>query len=170
MPKGSYRHFLKLFLRDETEPLIVEVREPDVKRFTDALEYFGNADGRRSFFCFESVDGRSFAINMGCFQAVHLLWEPSPSPSDRVRHEGPTVVSLRGRKEPIESGESSPEELYSFFLELEEGPENVPFTSFEDEDGERLIFSSSEIVFVTASTQTLDEGRRAVGSDLEDGI
>ncbi len=168
MPRGSYRHFLKLFLRDQAEPLIAEVREAEADRFTDALEYFGNAARSRSFFCFESVDGRSIAINMSLIQAIHLLWEPSAAPPDRVHYDGPTVVSLRGREEPIESGESSPDELYSFFLELEEGPESVPFTSFEDEDGERLIFNSSEIVFVTASTHTLHEGRRAVAADLDD--
>ena len=167
MPIGSYRHFLKLFLRDETEPLIVEVRESEAERFMDALGNFGNADRSRTFFCFESVDGRSIALNMRLFQATHLLWEPSSAPPDRVRYSGPNVISLRGREEPIESGESSPDELYSFFLELEEGPETVPVTGFEDEDGERLLFNSSEIVFAAASTHTLHEGRRSASADLD---
>ncbi len=160
MPKAEYRHFLRLFLRDEAEPLLIEVREQEITRFTNALEWFGGEGRHEPFFCFESVDGRSVALNRSFLQAVHLLFEPASAPPDRLRYEGPTVVALRGRKAHIETGESSPDELYSFFLELESGLQEAPFPSFEDEDGERLIFNSSEIVFVTAPTHTLHEGRQ----------
>ncbi len=162
----SYRHFLKFFLRDEAEPLIVEVPEQEATRFTDALNWLGNEGP--PFFCFESVDGRSLAVNMSFVQAAHLLWEPAAAPSDRLWHDGPIVIALRGREEPVETGVSSPAEVLSLFLELEAGLEASPFTSLEDEDGELLILNRSEIVFATVPSHALSEGRRMAEDDLDD--
>lgn len=168
MPEGNYRHFLKLYLRDEIDPLIEEVRAEEINRLKNIAARCEDEGGPNEFFWFDTVDGKSLVINLRLLQAVHFLWEPTPLPPEPTRYEGAVMIALRGRKEKIETDTEAPEQLYDFFSNLEHGPEVVPFPSFEDEDGERLMFNASEIVFALAPLHLIREGKNIVMAELED--
>ena len=157
MTKPNYRHFLKLFLKEETSPLIEEIREQESTRLRNVIDQ--GAQTPNEFFWFDTVDGKSVAINLALLQGVHFLWEPSPLPPDVTRYEGSIVIALLGRAQRIETHWTSPEQIYDFFTNLQHGPEVVPFHGFEDEDGERLMFRASEVVFTIAPLQVIEEGR-----------
>jgi hypothetical protein len=166
MPRGNYRHFLKLFLRGEVDTLILEVREQETDRLRAVIDRFGGDPAQSGFFWFDTVDGKSFAINLGVIQAVHFLWDPTPLPADLTRYDGPIVIALRDRGQKIETDTESPEQVYGFFTELEHGPEVVPFPGFEDEDGETLLIRASEIAYVMAPLYLIEEGRQIVSEEL----
>lgn len=165
MPQGTYRHFLKIFLRGEAEPLIVEVRKQEVDRLQRTLEAASGAPNQIDFFWFDAVDGKTFVVNLRLAQAFHFLWEPS-LPSDQTRYEGPIVIALRGREERLEAGTDSPEQLYVFFTELQHGSDVIPFSGFEDEDGESLIVRASEVAYIMAPLHLVEEGRKIVDREL----
>jgi len=166
MPRGNYRHFLKLFLRGEADTLIVEVRQQEVDRLRAVIDRFGDDSDQREFFWFDTVDGKSFAINLSAIQVVHFLWDPSPLPADLTRYDGPIVIALRDRAQKIETNTESPEQVYVFFTELDHGPEVVPFPGFEDEDGEVLLVRASEIAYVMAPLYLIEEGQQIVREEL----
>ena len=168
MPQGSYRHFLKIILRGEAQPLHVEVRKQVIDRFRLITEQTRVAPDPGSFFCFDSVDGKTFAVNLGLVQAVHILWEPSHA-EDLTRYEGPIVVAFRDRKEHSEVHADAPEELYGFFIDLDAGAEIAPFPGFDDEDGERFIVNAREMVYIIAPFHLVEEGRKTVKQEMDDG-
>jgi hypothetical protein len=168
MPRGNYRHFLRLLLRGDPEALVVEVRESEADRLRSIIDRFAGESSTCAFFWFDTVDGKSYAVNLGAVQAVHFLWDGTPLPVDLTRYEGPIVISLRDRRERIEAHTDSPEELFGFFSELEQGAEVVPFPSFPDEDGERLFVSASEVVYAMAPVHVIDEGKQKVNEELGD--
>ena len=167
MARGNYRHFLKLFLRGEFDTLIVEVREQETDRLHDIVDRLSGDPAQSEFFWFDTVDGKSFAINLSLLQAVHFLWDPTPLPPDPTRYEGPIVIALRERKQTIDTDTASPEQVFAFFIELEHGPEMVPFPGFEDEDGETLLVRASEIAYVMAPLHLIEEGRLIVRGELD---
>lgn len=168
MPQGSYRHFLKFTLRGEAEPLHVEVRKEVIDRFKVITQDSRLAPNLGSFFRFDTVDGKTFAINLGFVQGVHILWEPSFA-EDLVRHEGPIVVAFRDRCERHDFLTHAPEQLYVFFLELESGAEAAPFPSFEDDDGELFMVNAREVLYAIAPYHLVEEGRKIVMQDIGDG-
>jgi hypothetical protein len=167
MARGNYRHFLKLFLRGESDALIVEVREQETDRLSGIVDRLSSDPAQSEFFWFDTVDGKSFAINLSLLQAVHLLWDPTPLPPDPTRYDGPIIIALRERKQTIETDTASPEQVYAFFTELDAGPEVIPFPSFEDEDGETLLVRASEIAYVMAPLHLIEEGRQILKEELE---
>jgi hypothetical protein len=168
MARGNYRHFLKVFLRGESDTVIVEVREQEADRLRSVINRVAGDSTDCAFFWFDTVDGKSYAVNLGMVQAVHFLWDPTTLPADLTRYEGPIVIALRDRTEKIEAYTDSPEQLYGFFSELEHGAEGVPFPGFEDEDGETLFVRASEIAYAMAPLHLIDEGRQVVNDELDD--
>lgn len=168
MPQANYRHFLKLFLRGEADILILEVREQETDRLRTMMDHLDNNAAQSGFFWFDTIDGRSIAINLCVVQAVHLLWDPTPFPADMTRYDGPIIIALRERERKIETDTASPEEVYAFFTELEHSRDGVPFPSFEDEDGETLLVRASEIAYVIAPVDLIVEGRRIMRVELDD--
>ena len=165
MPQGSYRHFLTFILRGEAERFHVEVRKEVIDRFCLITDETRIVPSLGSFFCFDSVDGKTLAINLCLVQGVHVLWEPSYA-QDLTRHEGPIVIAFRDRLERLEVLTHAPEQLYGFFLELDAGAEIAPFPSFEDEDGERCIVNAREVIYVIAPFHLVEEGRKIVEREM----
>lgn len=91
-------------------------------------------------------------------QAVRFLWNPAELPPDTSRDEGMIRICLRGRAELLETYTESPDQLFALFFELEQGPGEFPYPSFEDEDGELVQLNAKEVVWVMAPTHLLDEG------------
>ena len=101
-------HHLRFLIRNRTDDLIVEVRKQIVDRLQLRLDSDASPAVRDGFFWFDTVDGRSIAINLEDVQAVRLLWNVAAHPSDTVRYEGNTSIFLRDRAAPIEDNTENP--------------------------------------------------------------
>ena len=160
-------HYLRFLIRNRADDLIVEVRKQIVDRLQLRLDSDASQAVRDGFFWFDTVDGRSIAINFEDVQAVRLLWDVAAHPSDTVRYEGRTSIYLRGRAAPIEDNTENLESLYDLFTNLEYGPETVPYPSLIDEDGEPIYLDAREVVMVVAPIHLLQEAGREIAR--EDG-
>ena len=79
-------YHIRFLLKNQADDLIVEVRKREADRLTERLAT--GAVMRTGFFWFETVDGRSIALNLEDVQAVRFLWDMTSLPSDTVRHDG----------------------------------------------------------------------------------
>ena len=157
-------YHIRFLLKNQADDLIVEVRKSEADRLTERLAT--GAVMRTGFFWFETVDGRSIALNLEDVQAVRFLWDMTSLPSDTVRYDGQLSIYLRGRATPIEDSTAHIEAVYDLFTNLEYGPETVPYPSIVDEDGELIYFDAREVVMVIAPIHMLQEaGRRIARAD-----
>lgn len=161
-------HHIRFLIRNHADDLIVEVRKQESDRLADRLSNSDGDTARDGFFWFDTVDGRSIAINLGDVQAVRFLWDRAALPSDTIRYKGRLSVYLRGRAEPIEDNTEHLEDIHDLFTNLEFGPETVPYPSIIDEDGESIYFDAREIIMVIAPTEMLQEAARRIAR--EDGL
>jgi len=151
------RYFLSFLIRNQADPLVCEVRNKETDRLEEMLAK-ATSSNPAVFFSFDTVDGTSVAINLTDVQAVRFLWDPAELPPDTSRDNGMIRICLRGRAELLETDTESPDQLFGLFFDLEHGPDNFPYPSFEDEDGELVQLNAREIVWVMAPTHLLDEG------------
>lgn len=161
-------HHIRFMIRNRADDLIVEVRKQIVDRLQLRLDSDASAAVRDGFFWFDTVDGRSIAINLEDVQSVRLLWNVAAHPSDTVRYEGNTNIFLRDRAAPIADNTENLESLYDLFTNLEYGPETVPYPSLIDEDGELIYLDAREVVMVVAPIHVLQEAGREIAR--EDGL
>ena len=144
------RYYLRFLIRNQSDDLLCEVRKRESSRLSSIL---GNGEwpfDMTRFFRFDTVDGRSVAVNLADVQAVRFLWDPTPLPPDTTRDGGAILISLRGRSEPLKTYTDWSEQLAELFRDLELGPDLVAFPKFDDEDGEPLQLNAREIVWITA--------------------
>ena len=161
------RYFLSFLICDQDDPLLCEVRKSESDRLASILAE-ANDSSLTEFFWFKTVDGKSIAINLRFVQVARFLWEPAESPSDTARNEGMVYICLRGRHLPLETYTESPDRLFELFMNLQYGPDVVPFPKFDDEDGETLQLNAREVVWVMAPTHLIEEGEQMVIK--EDGL
>lgn len=160
-------HYIRFLIKDQAD-LIVEVRKREADRLAKRLHDAVGESAREGFFWFDSVDGRSIAINLQDVQAVRLLWDLAELPPDTKRHDDQLSVYLRGRAVPIEDNPENFDDVYDLFTNLEFGPETVIYPKLIDEDGEPIYFDAREIVMVVAPTEMLQEAGRRIAR--EDGL
>jgi len=156
------KYFLLFLIRNQSSNLVFETRKQEAERLAKILDNAEPPSELMSFFWFNTLDGRSVAINLSDVQAVRFLWDPTDLPTDILRDEGGIRIYLRGRDKPLEEDTDDPDQLYDFFTNLEHGQNVVAYPKFDDVDGEPLQFNASEIVLVIAPTHLLDEGRRII--------
>jgi len=161
-------HHIRFLIRNQADDLIVEVRKQEADRLAERLDNGVGEVVRSGFFWFDTVDGRSIAINLEDVQAVRFLWDVAALPSDTVRYDGQLSVYLRGRAAPIEDNTEHLEDVHDLFTNLEFGPETVPYPSLIDEDGELIYFDAREVVMVVAPAHMLQDAERRIAS--EDGL
>lgn len=166
------QYFLVFVVRNYKTNLSFQVSLGTSERLAGILE---DRDWQSpGFFQFETMDGRTVAINLEQVQAIRYLWEPFPvTYADVTTDEekggtededgdedgdGDTVsIYLRDSETPISTYPPYPEELYDFFAALESAPQSQRFPAFHDEDGELLQINAREIVWATAPTHLIDE-------------
>jgi hypothetical protein len=165
MPK---QHFLKFIIHNQTDDLLLEVREAEVDRIRNQINDFNGDTSEVRFHWIETVDGKNIIINMACVQAIRILWDAVEFPSDMTRSQGPIVIALRGATEQLKFHTEEPDQIYDLFTNLEHGPDVVPYPMCNDEDGEPIIINAREVVWVMAPTHIIDEGRQIVIE--EDGL
>ena len=158
-------HFLYFLLRDESDDLVCEVRANECDRLRDALINSGSSDVMSEFFVFDTVEGRTVAINLAHVQAVRYLWDPTKFPSDLKRDSGAINICLRGRENALEEYTENPEQLSALFSTLDYGSDIEAFPSFLDEDGEELQLNAKEIVWVAAPSHLLKDGYHIIEED-----
>lgn len=158
-------HFLNFLLRDQPNDLVCEVRAKECDRLRDALISRSSSEVMPDFFAFDTVDGRTVAINLAHVQAVRYLWDPAKFPSDLKRDSGIINICLRGREKTLEEYTENPEQLTVLFSILENGSDVEAFPSFLDGDGEELQLNAKEIVWVAAPSHLLKEGHRIIEED-----
>lgn len=152
-------------VRNYREHLIFEVRRDTSKRLRLVLD--DREWNKPGFFHFDTVDGRTVAINLELVQAVRYLWEPSELPPDETRHEGEVLIQFRGSDTPLSTFATCPEQLFDFFFMLEHVPGATSFPAFEDEDGELLQINAHEVVWVVAPTHLIDAGSDEILGDSD---
>jgi hypothetical protein len=162
------QHYLRFLIRDESDDLIFPVRETESDRLSSILESIDGYKARLNFFWFDTVDGQSVIVNLGDVQAVRCLWEFANGPADLLRNEEPVLIKLRGLNEPIEDIPEEGEGLYDLFTNLEMSVDASAFHSFIDMDGEPLILSAKEVVWIIAPTHILEDGRKTIAR--KDGL
>jgi hypothetical protein len=160
------RFFLRFLLRNQEEDLIVEVREQQSDRLTQILDGLFDSPNCRQFFWFDTVDGRSIVLNLADVQAVRCLWDPAAGPADSTRFDGGIQICLRGRAEVLEEYTEEPDQLFDLFTNLELG--DARFPTFDDVDGEPVYLNADEVVWISAPTHLIEEGRGMVAK--EDGL
>lgn len=161
-------YHIRFLIRNKTDDLIVEVRKQVADRLEDCFRNATGIEEGPGFFWFDSVDGRSIAINLEDVQAVRLLWDFAESPPDTARYDGQFSVYLRGQESPIQDNPDTFDDVYDLFTNLEFGSGTVPFPSIIDEDGEPVYFNAREIVMVVAPSDLLQEAARRIAR--EDGL
>ena len=150
------RYYLRFLIRNQSEDLLCEVRQGESSRLSSILDDVEWPFDTTRFFRFNTVDGRSVAVNLSDVQAVRFLWDPTPLPPDTTRDDGEILISLRGRREPLKTYTDWPEQLAELFRDLELGPDLVAFPKFDDEDGEPLQLNAREIVWITAPAHIVE--------------
>ncbi|NEZ03072.1 hypothetical protein G4Y73_02780 [Wenzhouxiangella sp. XN201] len=165
MAQGVYRYFLKFFFRGQVEPLVAEVLERERDRVREIVAANPVNATNEGFLCFDTVDGKSVAVNPNFVQVLHILFEPS-FPSGPGRYEGPVLMYMRDADDPFETFIEDPEQAYDLFFHLENGPDVVPAVSFDDEDGEQVIIAARELLFIVIPRHVLEEGRQLVEEDM----
>ncbi len=160
-------HFLYFLLRGKSEDLVCEVRANECDRLRNALFSSECSEAESEFFVFDTVEGRTTAINLAQVQAVRYLWNPAKFPTDLKRDSGAINICLRGRKETLEEYTENPEQLSALFSTLECATNIEPFPSFPDEDGEELQLNAKEIVWVAAPSHLLKKGYRIIEKDRD---
>ena len=158
-------HHIRFLIRGRTDDLIVEVRKEVSDRLAQRLDSEAGETLREGLFWFDTVDGRSIAINFEDVQAVRLLWDVASHPSDTLRYDGKTCIFLRGREEPIEDDTDNIESLYDLFSNLGYGPETVPYPCLLDEDNEPIYVDARQVVMVVAPIHLLQEAGRKIASE-----
>ena len=151
------RYYLRFLIRNQSEDLLCEVRQGESSRLSSILDDVEWPFDTTRFFRFNTVDGRSVAVNLSDVQAVRFLWDPTPLPPDTTRDDGEILISLRGRREPLKTYTDWPEQLSGLFMELDLAPDSVAFPKFDDEDGEPLQLNAREIVWITAPAHIVEE-------------
>jgi hypothetical protein len=163
------QYFVQLFIRNQREELMFEVRESESNRLAASLYDLIEVD-ELDVFWFNSVDGRSVLVNLADVQAAGFIWEASRGSSDLLRSEGAIEIQLRGRRKVLQAYAENPEEVYRLFADLEIGDGLPAFHGFTDVDGEPLILNGKEVVWIAAPQQVVEQGREmaAKADGLED--
>ncbi len=161
--------FVKLLIRNQREDLVFELREAEALRLADRLAERCLLE-ELDFFWFESVEGKSFIVNLADVQSIQFLVKAADGPSDLVRYEGPIEIQLRGRKKPLQEFTEYPNQILDLFTYLENGVSEPPFQAFLDADGDLLVLNAREVVWIAAPQQVVEEGREmaAKADGLED--
>lgn len=160
-------HHIRFLIRNRSDDLIVEVRKQEVDRLQTRLGSGSGEMVRSGFFWFDTVDGRSIALNLEDVQAVRFLWDMASLPSDTIRYDGQLSVYFRGRAAPVEDNTEHVEDVYDLFTNLEHGPDTVPYPNIVDEDGELIYFDAREVVMVIAPSHMLQDGERRIANQDE---
>ena len=101
-------------------------------------------------------------------QRVHFLYNPVEFASDQKHKDDDVHVWLRGRDTPVSVLiDDDTESLAAFFVALDTGADFEQFPGFTDIDGELVLFNLSDVVFVTAPLQKVNEGHRELMADGE---
>lgn len=162
-------YLLKIFMRDRPDCMVFPIRQGEADRLETVLDKDPPpfSDETR-FFWFDTIDGRSVAINLAYLQAVHYLWDAAPYPADDVRSAEDQDIELlfRGKSEPLHLETDEPAQLHDFFADLERGPEEVPYPKFEDGDGETIQINPRELVWAIAPKELVTEGLETVLAEM----
>lgn len=154
------RHTLAFFLRG-CKGKFFRVNEKEWERFEDRLlNPRGSSPG--GFAGFDTLDGKSVLVNLDYVQGVRFLWDADIgvvlNEAANDENDGGRIEIQFADQPTIKANTETPEHLVDFFTNLEFGPEVVPYPAFLDEDGEWFYVNPSELVWVSASTEALDEG------------
>jgi hypothetical protein len=151
------QYFLSVFIRNETERLNLEVRKEESDRVESVLTGLPDDYSGSDHIEFETVSGDTYRVCTSDVQAVRVLWEPSAGPQDLVRSQHGVRIKFRQRQEVLEVACSSFVNVFDFFNDLDLNP--FRFVSYLDEDGEPLLVAKDEIVWISAPTHWISEGR-----------
>ncbi len=144
----------------------MQLKEKEIRRFEGLISELKLSSEDKGFFLGDTVDGRSYAINLQMIQAAHVLMEPS-HPEDYKFYEGPIRILLKGRPEAIETHTEDPDQLYALYDTLQAGPPMTPqFVDYTDEDFEQLYINVSELIYIEAPTRLLDKGYKMIMDDM----
>lgn len=163
----GYQHFTLLYCIGRKDPFLIAMRRDDAIRLQELLQ--SSAKGQYRFFCCDTVDGKTIALNLSCLQAIHFRFEPSAFPEDMKRYSGGIKVFLRERKEPIKLSPGAPDQVSAFIAYLETGadPEEL-YLALTDSEGEQLMVNIAELVLIEVPSHIVIEGERELTADVDE--
>lgn len=164
----AIEYSVRFLLSDEMEDLTFKVQEEHWGRLQDVLNSGLEIAQPRKFFAFRTVDGRAVAICLRDVLAMRFLTCCTDLPSEPIITNGPMLIRLRGRTQPLEEISSALDMLADLFMFLEINPDDVPYPALRDKDDQVLRLNTSQIVWITAPSHLVDEGYRIVA--IEDGL
>lgn len=155
---STYRNFATIFFSGRDEPYTFELRHDDVERLEYNMSQFANSTAADWFFCCDTVDGKTMSINLSTIQAIHCKWEPTSSPEDTKRHEGPVKVIFKNRPSPMVIDPGNPEEFIDFFFIIESEPSGRSFFhKVTNEDGDNFLINTGELQLIEVPTHFLQK-------------
>ena len=164
----AIEYSVRFLLSDEMEDLTFKVQEEHWGRLQDVLNNGLEITQPRKFFAFRTGDGRAVAISLRDVLAMRFLSYDTDLPSDPTISNGPILIRLRGRRQPLEVVSSALDKLADLVMFLEINPDDVPYPALRDKHDQVLRLSTSQIVWITAPSHLVDEGYRIVA--IEDGL
>lgn len=175
------KHCLLILLRDVAEDLVLHVDEAESERLRSRLAMHDVTEPGGFHGC-ETVEGRSYILNLAYVQGVRFLWDVdyakvvaaengSGAANDEIAPEeggeeedyGPMLIKFRDRAEPLDVGLPDADDAYTLFWQLELDSDINP--TFIDADGEPFFLVASEIQWIEAAAGLLEEGRRIVEAE-----
>jgi hypothetical protein len=162
-----YTFILEVYFVGIDDLYSYKVRKPESERLNRNLDD-ATLDTEYNFFVFETIDGKSVAINLSLIQAIHILWEPSKYPENPTYYDGPIKIGLRNKARSVEANSSDPGELAHLFIILDMLPESqVLYVFFTDENGEEIHINVKELMYIEAPTSVVKEGHDLFRSEEE---
>lgn len=161
---------LVFFIRNQ-DCLRFNVRMKESNKLYELLDDESIPSDTIRFFTFDTTDKRKIAINLSDVQAVRFQWD-SPFDVMDARPEdgygnGDVHIFLRGHTEPLEEYPDTPEALCDLFDSLTPIPLEVdPYCRYRVE-GEPLVLSVKDVVWLAAPLSLYKEGERNLMKEIE---
>jgi DNA-binding XRE family transcriptional regulator len=144
--------------KDTVERFIYPIDDEEVQRIARNLINVNEPDERDAFLAFSSV-GRHIYVNIRYIQKMHHLVEPFAMNVSELKPDFRRVnIYFRGSRKPFSTPteELEMEEFEAFmFLEDKNARSLSRFMDFFDEDGERVIVNTDDIVITEIPSEEL---------------
>jgi hypothetical protein len=169
MDERYYNFFLNFHFEGLDDYLTYRVNKKTYDRVRRNLNEADN-----DFCWLSTLEGREVAISLNHIEFVHFLWEPKEGriimeDENSSEKKYAIYIHFQSKKTPFICGSDEAEEVYDLFHNLEMGifPDE-PWLSFEDEDGEEIVFDARKILYVEAPSDLVNEGMKILEDEMKE--
>lgn len=167
-PEEFYSYYIRILFESLEEELVFPIRSIDIERLQSALEA-----KQKDFFIFSTPEDYDVAINLSAIQFLNIICESLNDQLDESKRLDPQQVRIhfRGKKNITESGGAEPIEWPGIFMVLESISllEDNNLQTYEDEDGETVIFDAYSVLYLEIASSLIKEGYEELDKDMRKG-